>query len=152
MEKKKRGMNLPDEDHVVRHVPWARLLKDEDDKVFGFLPQAFELRPDELALSVNWLEYFDSNKDSQILETVRAFRKNRDIGPNSKCAFGVGRVGEIKSVCQTQGTTVRIVFTPNNDNPAHSEIRYLPRDNLELYEAIASSAFREIIFNSEIAT
>jgi hypothetical protein len=29
--------NLPDEDHVMRYVPWKKLRRDEDDNVLGFL-------------------------------------------------------------------------------------------------------------------
>jgi hypothetical protein len=65
-----KGKNLPDEDHVIRYVPWGRLRKDEDDNVLGFLPQAFQLRPEEDYLSVNWVEYHDGDRESQIRLSV----------------------------------------------------------------------------------
>lgn len=51
---------LPDEHHVMRYVPWGRLRRDGDDDsiVLGFLPQAFQLRPDEEYLSVTWVEFY----------------------------------------------------------------------------------------------
>ena len=58
--------NLPDEHHVMRYVPWTRLRKDEDDNVLGFLGDAFKLKPNEDHLSVNWLEYFDGDRDMKI--------------------------------------------------------------------------------------
>lgn len=57
----KKGWKLPDGDHIMRHIPWSKLRKDENDNVLGFLPQAFQLRPQENSLSVNWLEFFDGN-------------------------------------------------------------------------------------------
>jgi len=57
-----RITNLPDEDHVMRFVPWGRLRKDEDDNVLGFLGDAFKLKPNEDHLSVNWLEYFGGDE------------------------------------------------------------------------------------------
>jgi hypothetical protein len=59
---KAKVTNLPDEDHVMRYVSWARLRRDEDDNILGFLGAAFQLRPDEESLSVNWLEYFDGDR------------------------------------------------------------------------------------------
>jgi hypothetical protein len=59
-----KGKNLPDEDHVVRYVPWGRLRRDEDENVLGFLPQAFQLRQEEDYLSVNWLQYYDGDPET----------------------------------------------------------------------------------------
>ena len=79
-------MDLPDGDHVMRHVPFARLRKDEDGNIVGFLPDAFALRPDEKELSVNWLEHFRGTHKKNIHSSVEIFRKTRDVG--GKSAFG----------------------------------------------------------------
>ena len=79
----KKGQNLPEGDHIMRFVPWARLMKDENEKVIGFFSQAFELRENENSLSVNWLEYFKSDHKINIENSVRAFRSCMNVGKKS---------------------------------------------------------------------
>jgi hypothetical protein len=40
---------------------------------------------------------------------------------------------------------------PKDDWPAHAGIRRLPRDDLDLLEALATDAFTEIVLNETIA-
>jgi hypothetical protein len=152
----KRNDPLPDEDRVVRNVPWTRLLKDEDDNVLGFLPIAFELKPDETtpsgleqSLSVNWLEYF-TEPATRIRDCVWAMRKARKLG--TKSAFAVGQVGSVKQVCLASGFKVRVIYEPEDGNPSHAGIRRLPPNDLSLMDALATEAFpsTEIVMNSDI--
>lgn len=143
----KKITNLPDEDHVMRHVPWKKLRRDEDDNVLGFLPQAFELRPDEEALSVNWVEFF-SDPATRVRDSVWAMRKARDAG--GKSAFGIGNVGKIKETCLARGIRVRILHEPRGNEPAHAGIRRLPPDDLTLLAALAEDAFTEMVRNADI--
>ena len=140
--------NLPDNDHVMRYVPWGKLRRDEDDKVLGFLGEAFNLRPNEDSLSVNWLEYFNGDREAQIQASVITFRRTITVG--TKSAFGVGNVAKIKGVCRSRGATVRIVYEPTDDNPSHSGIRRLPRDDAILLDALAADAFVELVHNTAI--
>lgn len=140
--------NLPDDDHVMRYVPWGKLRRDGDDNVLGFLGEAFKLRPDENSLSVNWLEYFEGDRDAKIQASVRTFRRTIKVG--TKSAFGIGNVGKIKDVCRTRGASVRIVYEPIDDNQSHSGIRRLPRDDTILLDALAADAFAERIDNRDI--
>ncbi|MFZ0590093.1 MAG: hypothetical protein WAM39_06405 [Bryobacteraceae bacterium] len=150
MKKGGRGKNLPDEDHVMRYVPWTRLLKDEDENVLGFLPQAFQLRPEEDYLSVNWLQYYDGNRDTQIRLSVWAIRDTFEKPLGAKSAFAIGNVAQVKKIFQACGSRVRIVHEPVPKNPGHSGIRQLPRDDLTLLEALASDAFTERVNNIDI--
>jgi len=143
-----KGSNLPDEDHVMRYVPWTRLRKDGDENVIGFLPEAFVLREGEQSLSLNWLEYFSGDRNQKIRESVNVFRRVRKVGPKS--AYGIGNVRRTKEVCEANGARVRIVYEPDDDNPAHAGIRRLPRDDLSLLDAIATEAFTELVRNAEI--
>ena len=143
-----KGSNLPDEDHVMRYVPWARLRKDEDDNVVGFLPQAFELRKGEESLSVSWLEYFNGDRNQRIRESVNMFRKTREIGARS--AYAIGNVLRIKEVCSAKGARVRVVCDPLKENPAHSEIRRLPPNDLGLLDALATQAFVDLVRNAGV--
>lgn len=142
--------NLPDEDHVMRYVPWARLRKDENDNVLGFLPQAFELRADEDALSVSWVEFFDADWESKIQECVRAIRQSFERGIGKKSAFGVGQVQQIKRASLNAGARVRIVHEPEAGNPAHAAIRRLPRDDLALLQALADDVFVDLVHNASV--
>jgi hypothetical protein len=144
-----RITNLPDDDHVMRYVPWGKLRRDEDDNIVGFLGEAFKLRPDEDALSVNWLEYFEGDREARIQASVRTFRSTLRVG--TKSAFGVGNVAKIKEVCRARSARVRIVYEPREDNQSHSAIRRLPRDDAILLDALAADAFAELIYNTVIA-
>ena len=144
-----RITNLPDDDHVMRYVPWGKLRRDEDDNIVGFLGEAFKLRPDEDALSVNWLEYFEGDREARIQASVRTFRSTHRVG--TKSAFGVGNVAKIKEVCRARSARVRIVYEPREDNQSHSAIRRLPRDDAILLDALAADAFAELIYNTVIA-
>lgn len=146
-----RGKNIPDDDHVIRHVPWARLRRDEDDNVIGFLPQAFQLRPDEQYLSVNWMEYHDGDRDTQITSSIWGIRASFERPLGAKSAFGIASVTTIKDISQAAGTRVRITHEPDGDrNPGHAGIRQLPRDDLNLLEALAADAFVERVNNADI--
>ena len=81
---------LPDEDHAVRYVPWARLRKTEDDVVIGVIGAAFKLRAGEDYLSATWLEYFkQATRQENIKSAVKAIRKsNIDVRPKSGFAIG----------------------------------------------------------------
>jgi hypothetical protein len=140
--------NLPNEDHVMRYVPWTKLRKDEDDNVLGFLGEAFKLKPDEPYLSVNWLEHFDGDREVKIQAAVKTFRSTLKVG--TKSAFGIGNVGRIKEICRVRGANVRIVHEPEEDNQSHSAIRRFPRDDVMLLDALAADAFLELIHNAAI--
>lgn len=146
----KKGANLPDTDHVMRYVPWTRLLKDEADNVIGFLPQAFALKPDEISLSVNWLEYFGGDRMANIRDSVNDFRRTIPAGKRS--AFGIANVKKLKDTCSSiAGAKVRVVYEPSkHGSSAHSGIRNLPRDDLTLLDALAADAFCELVKNSDI--
>jgi hypothetical protein len=144
----RKGAILPDEDHVVRYVPWARLRKDEYDNVIGFLPQAFELRMNEDSLSVSWLEYFNGDREKQLHAVVKELRNDRNLG--KKSAFGVGKIEEIKRTCKDNNARVRIVYEPGRNIKSHSSIRNLPRNDLKLLEALAGEVFSELIRNIDV--
>lgn len=144
-----RGSNLPNDDHVMRYAPWSKLRRDENDNVVGFLSEAFRLREGEKSLSLNWLEYFSGTRDEKIRQSVEMFRRLRQVG--TKAAYGVANVQRIKEVCAAGGASgVRVVYEPEEQNPAHSGIRHLPRDEMSLLEALASEAFAELVPNSRV--
>ncbi len=147
-----------DEDHVMRHVPHKKLIRDEDgNPIGGFFPEAFKLRPAtklkpaEKNLSVNWLEYFNGNHEENIKRSIQKFRDTREIGKNSKCGYGTALVKIIKGVCDEHGAIkVRILLNESPNNKSHSSISSLPKDNDALYEALAVVAFENCVLNSEV--
>ncbi len=141
-------MNLPDEDHVMRHVSFKRLMKDENGNPIGFLPEAFKLKEKEKGLSVNWLEYFKGSHQLKIEASVNKFRETRDIKKSS--AFGIAVVKIVQDVCDKLGATkVRIVLDEQSDNKSHSIIIRLPKDDLALCESLAVTAFIDCVYDSQ---
>ena len=143
-----RITNLPNDDHVMRYVPWGKLRRDEDDNVLGFLGEAFKPKLDEESLSVNWLEYFEGEREAKIQASVKTFRSTLNV--RTKSAFGVGNVAKIKEVCRARGATVRIVYEPTDENQSHAGIRRLPREDTMLLDSLAADAFMELVHNSAI--
>jgi hypothetical protein len=143
-------LDIPDDDHVMRHVPYNRLLKDEDGNVLGLLAHAFETRENEKDLSVNWLEHFKQIDYYQnVVATVHIYRATRNI--KKKCHFSVGKVANILSTCKKHSASkVKVVHDRIDDNPSHSAIIRLPNNDLELMEALASEAFLDNIPNTQI--
>lgn len=142
-------MNIPDEDHVMRHVSSKRLRRDEDGNPIGFLPEAFQLREGEKGLSVNWIEYFKQTFEDNIVSCIQLFRKIRGIKKSS--AFGIGNVEKIKSICLKHGhKKVIIVDDGNNRNKAHVLIRRMPEDDLLLLDSLASDAFSRCVPNKDV--
>ena len=147
----KKGANIPDADHVMRYVSKNRLRRDESENIIGVLPQAFQLRPNEDALSVTWIDHFVGDKATKIKESVHVLRKAIRVTETS--AFAIGNVGGIKEVCIGSGASgVRIVYAPSKTNLAHSGIKKLPRDDAGLRAALAAEAFTELVKNSAVAS
>src|SRR5262245_33440033 len=86
---------LPDKDHVVRYVPWARLRKDEHDNVLGVLGAAFKLRDTETYLSATWAEFFPGSRGDCIATAIKTIRKSRiEVRPRS--GFAVANVKRVR--------------------------------------------------------
>jgi hypothetical protein len=142
--------NLPDEHHVMRHVQWKLLRKDEGGlTVIGFLPHAFELSPKDEYLSVNWIEYGEGDWDTRIRDSVWGIRRARPSigGGGGKSRYAIGNVGKIKEVCLANNARVRITHEPEKNNLGHAGIRRFPRDDLTLLAALADDAFTDMVEN-----
>jgi len=148
MKKIDKGALLPDQDCVIRYVSPARLRRDEDGNILGFLPQAFALRDGEESLSVNWPGIYDGDHEASTKEVIWELRAANEIRRNS--AFGIGSVGNIKEACKNNGAAVKIVYDPRKGIPSHSLIRNLPRDNPELLDALANDVFCDLVRNVDV--
>ena len=142
---------LPPEHHIVRNVPWNKLRKDDGDpeNVIGVLGAAFIMRPVDDTLSTTWLEYFHGSKDMQIQSAVRAMRASK-LAIKSKSGFAVGMVRDIVSVAANKSYSIRILHEPEDDNRAHVAVRRWPREDMELFELLASEAWSQFVLNKDV--
>ena len=148
-------MAIPDDNHVMRHVPQKKLLRDGYGNILGISPYAFEVREvDKNGLSTNWLEYFKGAAHSENVEsTVQAMRDNplRPIKKTANCGFAVGNVLKIKDICFAHGIKKpNVVHCPSKNNKSHSRILRVPQDHMDLYIALADEAFLELYMNNSV--
>lgn len=150
----KRGKDIPEEDHVVRYVPFSKQIIINDE-VVGLYPHAFTLREVEKAgekISVSWLEYFGSPAAVQLTKIKEALANGMNRGKlGANALLAIGNTGQIKSVCSAFEKPVRIAYSPSSSNPAHSTINHLPIDDMHpLFDALATEAFTELVAVSDI--
>jgi hypothetical protein len=143
---------IPDQDHVVRYVSYARQARDDDDNLIGhgLHWSAFQQKRDEEFVSVNWLEYRPGTREER-LKAVRADLSGAfPPRPTSKALLAIGNVGEIKRACQEANQPVRITHEPNNKNQSHAGIRRLPAGEDDLLETLAAEVFIDTLLASSL--
>ena len=144
----KKGALLPVTDHVIRHVPVRNLIYNELGEVIDIYPQAFELRPREDHLSVNWIQYFDSDFNNGLIKTIHSVRNTRKIG--SQAFFAVASIQALKNVFISNSLKPRIAYWPiKKINPSHSGIFHI-NNELEFLQNLQELAFTKHIPNSSI--
>lgn len=136
----KRGNALPDADHVMRHVSYTKQMRDEDEKVVGFLPAAFEHRDGEASLSMNWLEFYEDTHSANVAACKASLKASRGGG---KALFGVAEVGKTKIIAKHNNKPVRIVFAPSPDLPSHSAVHIVMPVPATAQEALAHEFYQE---------
>lgn len=121
----KRG-NLPPGGHIVRYVKPSMV--QEDGSADGSDFRLRSARPDEVGLSVNWLEVFGAEKVRQLDEVRRLCRVR--LRPNGR--FAEMNVGAIMYQVTTELDSLRIMHDPLeatedfDADPSHAEITGLP--------------------------
>lgn len=148
----KRNGFIPEDNHVIRYIPWSKLRKDENNKVIGILGEAFKPRPsDKEGLSAAWVEYSQNDShQNKIEETIKILR-NSELVVKPKSGFAIGKVLDIKSSCRKiKNIEVNAIYKPSPKNEAHVEVRRLPQDDSELHELLAEEAWAELILNESI--
>jgi hypothetical protein len=153
-------MDIPIDDHVLRHIPWGKLEKDEDNslvdengKIYGVSPQAYELREiDKGKLSVNWVEYFKQfDFEANLDQVIKEVCVNRKIKPTTLCAFAIANVDRIIKESTSMGfSKVKIVHSPEENNYSHSSIIRLPDNDENLLIKLSKEVFDRVILNSDI--
>ena len=139
---------IPTDHSLVRYVPWQKLAKDGDDKVYGVLSDAFALRTTETNLSTTWVEYFAGSRTEKIESAAKAIRESMKVG--SKSGFAIGKVELIVNACASRNHSIRVVYDPIESNKAHASIRQFPKEDSEILEILATEIWNELILNSNI--
>ena len=121
-----RRVPLPDEHHFSRYCKPTAVGRDG-------LPTAaaFEIRPGEEYLSVNWLEYFDTPDPGAAVGRIRAaFRhKGYRVRPNGR--FAVVNVGAaLTAVAEVVGRRGRVDHIPLEDDESHAGLFGYSADDL----------------------
>lgn len=109
-------MPLPDDDHFSRYCKPKAVDRHGDP-----LAAAFELRPDEVFLSGNWLEHFEASDVESAVECVReAFRqKGYEIKKTGR--FAVLRVGAAAAAVTAEtGQPSSVEHKPLEDDASHA--------------------------------
>jgi hypothetical protein len=140
-----RTINIPDLDTLLRYASPNRTHRSDDGAPEWLLPQAFDLREDEVHLSLTWVEFFEGSRDEQIKAAIDEFRQSMMIRPNG--AFGLATAAAIKEAGDsvTPAQQLRILHEPVENNRAHASVHRYPRDNLHLREALARQAFTTVL-------
>lgn len=147
---------IPREDHVLRYAGKNQLETAENDDgsvtVIGIQRDAFRRKEDEKTLSVTWVEFFSGDSRERIDKAAQVFRNTFNSAAKKpfRGAFAIGEIARIHSVCDNHGHQVRVVHDPKPGNEGHAGITRLPRDNDDLLDALAYSAFAEFVLNKEI--
>lgn len=143
-----RGNHLPNEDHVVRHVPVPKTRRDSSGKILGLLPTALERRVDEEYLSVSHLEHFSGTRAQQMKQvkaSITAAKKSNHLGPSG--LFAIANVAEIKAAAGVlkSNRKIRISFLPTHNDPSHSGIYEISEEDSELMDLLVDEVFANTV-------
>ena len=126
--------DLADDSHVVRYA--RPTLVREDGSVGG---EAFQLRREELSLSVNWLECFEGLSVPEQLDEVRRLSR---LQMRSNGRLAQLRVDRTRNHVRSELEVLRFVHEPlaaegeYEADPSHSEIVGLPQSDTPEAELI----------------
>ena len=116
--------DLPDDSRVIRYIKPTDI--GDDGRVNG---AAFQLRPDETGLSVNWLDYYSDVAEDERINEVRRVSRLR-LSRNGR--FAELNVGAAKRAVRRELDALRFVHNPLPPDgeyaadPSHSLILGLP--------------------------
>lgn len=130
-----KGDRVPDQDHVARYCPPSRFT--EDGRITG---AAFQLRPGEKELSVNWLEFLSpAGRDVQIREIrkVLALKMSRVSTAAKIALLNVGQMCDHVCANSSDGRSLEVLHIPEQDDPSHSGIFNYREDDILIADLIA---------------
>ena len=112
------------------------------------LAAAFEMKPAEEHLSVNWLEYLKAPDLDTAVDRVRdAFRKKcYSVSRNGR--FAVLQVGALTRAALKAGAGLTVEHLPEDDDESHSGVSGYTRDDLAVAVEIAVLVRREHVHDA----
>ena len=138
------GSELPDSANIVRYVGFTHI---QDNQIDG---AAFRRRPNEIGLSIHWLDYYaDLDKEGQLDRVRQLIRLDR----GAKAGFAELNVGETREYLGDELPTLRFVHAPSPANdrypadPAHSSILGLPPADDEDMAIMIGDMIAEVVLN-----
>jgi hypothetical protein len=130
----RRGQDIPQGDHVLRHIGPSKLRRDENRNVVGVRGDAFKASDND-GLSVNWLEFIEGDEGHQIAESLKMMQAGLNI--KKSAVLAKIHVQSFRELSHQEGYRIRVVYDPLDENQGHSEIRHLPTENDELLDMLA---------------
>jgi len=125
---------LGEEHTLVRYVKSSQVMTDENDEVVGVFPAAYEMRVEEVFLSVSWLEYFDQKNGDPQTQLENAF----SLKLSKNAVLATHQLQKFSAYCEKFGSKVRILHEPEvSGNLSHVAVRQYPRENVKLFAVLA---------------
>lgn len=131
-----KGKSLPDCDHVARY---CRPKSVEDNKINS---AAFEFRPQDSFLSVNWMEFFTGSVNEKIYQVYKSLLdKGYTTRPNGR--FAKLNVGQAKE--RLPSVDIRLILEDKDIDPSHAGI-FAEDGNREVELELANMISEKDIF------
>lgn len=126
--------SVPENDNISRYCSATHIT--EDGQITG---TAFQLRPSDDYLSVNWLEFLRLNsRDEEIKEIRRVLAEKLRLGGRAK--FAVLNIKEIIDSVESKSPDRRklsVLHEPEEEDPSHSGIYGFQHDDSLISDLIA---------------
>ncbi|MCY4001786.1 MAG: hypothetical protein OXF84_13395 [Bacteroidetes bacterium] len=139
--------DLDDSHHISRYCKPSSI---ENGRL---LASAFELRENEGALSVNWIEHYEKNTISEGIDCIRQVFINRGFGLSHNGRFASLSVSDVKKVIAQHGTSDPQILrspTPDGLDPSHCEVHGYTHDDVLIMAKLAALVLRENLFPGRI--
>ena len=109
------------------------------------MPAAFELRPNEDYLSVNWLEFLDATDLKAAVAQVRTVFRKKGYTVKRNGRFAGLEVGEVKVAVSATTGTARVEHLGLDDDESHSGVFGYTADDFAVAVEIAALAVPDCV-------
>lgn len=132
----KKGQDLPETNHVIRHVTSGKLRRDDARNILGVRWDGLQPKAHE-GLSVNWLEFHDGAMVDKVKAAFDLMSSKRNFKRGDVLAKM--NVGTTRHAAESSGKKIRVVYAPIDGNHGHAEIRNMPSEDEGFLDIIAST-------------
>lgn len=138
-------LQIHKEDHVSRYCRPGTI---EGGEVQA---SAFQLKPNEEYLSVNWLEYFGARNLEEAIQCVRLAFQRKGYGVSKNGRFAVLGVEEaLTVVSQAHSCSLNIEHRPTDDDPSHSGIFGYHIEDIEIASELSMLLNDEDVYKAAL--